>query len=273
MPEQTQASLDTVKLILTTYGLNVLGALLILFIGMWFAGRVRVFVLSVVKRYDEIDPTLGIFLASLARYTIIIVTVLAVLAKFGFETTSLLAVMGAAGLAIGLALQGTLSNLAAGVMLMIFRPIKIGDFVEVAGLSGTVKGVSLFITELATGDNIQQLVPNGMVWGSAITNYSAHSTRRVSLIMGIAYDADIDKALSAIQSVIASDERIHSDPEPFAAVSNLGDSSVDITIRVWADSSDHWGVKFDLNKTLKERFDADGIDIPFPTQTIHQVSS
>ncbi len=258
---------------LMTYGMNVLGALIILIIGFWIAGRVKKMVLKLFTKYEQLDHTLGTFLASLARYTIIVVTILAVLQKFGFETTSLLAVLGAAGLAVGLALQGTLSNLAAGVMLMIFQPFRIGDFVEAGGKSGTVKAINLFITELATGDNIQFLIPNGQIWGNAITNVSAHPTRRVDITMGVSYDADINAAMNILLATIGEDERIFKDPEPFMGVSNLGDSSVDIVVRVWCNASDYWGVKFALTKKFKEQFDANGIDIPFPTRTVYSINA
>ena len=272
MDEQVSNITDLLMVSLATYGLNMVGALVILIIGLWIAGRVRTFVIKVFGKYEHLDPMLGNFLASLARYLIIIVTVLAVLAKFGVETTSLLAVFGAAGLAVGLALQGTLSNLAAGIMLLIFRPFKIGDFVEVAGLTGSVARVTLFITELTTPDNVQRLIPNGEVWGSAISNYNAHPIRRCDLVFGIAYDASIDAAMAAIRELAGADGRVHKDPDPFIVVSNLGDSSVDITVRVWCDAPDYWGVKFDLTKAVKETFDARGIDIPFPTRTVHTVS-
>jgi small conductance mechanosensitive channel len=273
MQENTSEILDLVVDTLVTYGLNMIGALVIFIIGMWLAGRVRNLVQKIFARHEELDPMLGAFLSSLARYLVIIVTILAVLAKFGVETTSLLAVFGAAGLAVGLALQGTLSNLAAGVMLLLFRPFKIGDFVEVAGLNGTVKKVSLFLTELATGDNVQMLVPNAEVWGSAITNYNAHPKRRVDFVFGIGYGADIDAAMAIIKDLAVADARTYKDPEPFLVVSNLGDSSVDITVRIWCDTSDYWKLKFDLTKAVKEAFDAKGIDIPFPTRTVHTISS
>jgi small conductance mechanosensitive channel len=273
MEEQVTNLTALVMESLTTYGLSMIGAVIILIIGLWLSSRARKFIIKVFGRHEQLDPMLGNFLASLARYLIIIVTVLAVLAKFGIETTSLLAVFGAAGLAVGLALQGTLSNLAAGIMLLIFRPFKIGDFVEVAGLTGSVAKVTLFVTELTTPDNIQRLIPNGDVWGSAITNYNAHPIRRCDMLFGIAYDADIEAAMAVIRELAIAEARIHSDPEPFIVVSNLGDSSVDITVRVWCDSGDYWGVKFDLTKKVKEAFDARDIDIPFPTRIVHTMAN
>ena len=198
---------------------------------------------------------------------------MAVLSQFGIETTSLVAVLGAAGLAVGLALQGTLSSVAAGVMLLIFRPFKVGDYVEVAGKAGTVDALTLFVTELNTPDNVHIIIPNAEVWGTAVVNYSYNSTRRVDLIMGIDYGDDIDKAMTAINAEIAKDNRIHQSPEPFVAVTELADSSVNLVIRVWCDAGNYWGVKFDLTKAFKQRFDADGISIPFPQTVIHQAAN
>jgi small conductance mechanosensitive channel len=210
--------------------------------------------------------------ASLAKYVVLAVTIIAVLNQFGVETTSLVAVVGAAGLAIGLALQGTLSNIAAGVMLLIFRPFKIGDFIEVAGHSATVKELNLFFTKLATGDNVSIIVPNAQIWGGSLKNFSSSTTRQVDLVFGIAYDADIEQAIALIRDVVSADERVHKDPEPFLGVSNLGDSSVDITMRAWVDSGDYWDVKFDTLKVVKERMDTDGVGIPFPTRTVYMVN-
>lgn len=272
MEETADKAMELVVNTLTTYGMSVIGAIVTLIIGWWLANRIRGWINRLFNKRQELDPMLGSFLASFARYLVLAATALAVLAKFGIETTSLIAMLGAAGLAIGLALQGTLSNIAAGVMILIFRPFKVGDFVEIGGLNGTVKAVSLFVTELATADNIQRLVPNSQIWGAAISNYSAHDKRRVDFVFGIGYGADIDKAMAIILELVNADERVHKDPEPFVAVSNLGDSSVDITTRVWANTSDYWGVKFDLTKKVKEAFDAQGIDIPFPTRTVFSVN-
>jgi len=192
--------------------------------------------------------------------------VIFVLGRFGIQTTSLAALIGAAGLAVGLALQGTLSNVAAGVMLVAFRPFKVGDFIEAAGTSGTVRAVTLFTTELTSADNVLIIVPNGDIWSSAITNYSYFETRRCDLVFGVSYDTDLRKAEQAILKCIRADDRAHPAPEPFVKVSNLGDSSVDFTVRVWCDAADYWGLKFDLTRAVKEAFDKAGIEIPFPTR-------
>ena len=212
------------------------------------------------------------FLASILRYVIMGFTVLFVLNTFGVQTTSVVAVIGAAGLAIGLALQGTLSNVAAGVMLILFRPIKIGDFVEVADKMGTVKEISLNFTELADLSNVQVIVPNAEVWGNIITNYSSNSTRRAEWTFGVGYGANLKHAEEIIRTTIMADERSHAEPEPFIQVTNLGDSSVDFLVRVWCDASVYFGYRADMTRKVKEALDEGGIDIPFPTRTMIQAS-
>ena len=254
------------------WGVKAVGALLVFFIGMIIAGRLKSLTRNAVLRAPNLDETLAGFFASLVYYLIVAFVVIAVLSMFGIQTTGLAALIGAAGLAVGLALQGTLGHLASGVMLLAFRPFKIGDYIEAAGEAGTVKEITLFTTVLATPDNVKIIVPNGDVWSGAITNYSAYATRRVDLVMGIAYEDEIDKAMAAIRAEIDTDSRTHSDPEPQIVVGNLGDSSVDIIVRVWCATDDYWGVKFDLTKAIKERFDRDGINIPYPTQTLYQIA-
>jgi small conductance mechanosensitive channel len=251
------------------YALNVLAAIVILIAGFLVSGRVGSFIRGLGGRYPQLDVTLFSFLGSLARWAVVAVTVVVVLGQFGIETTSLIALVGAAGLAVGLALQGTLSNLAAGVMLLVFRPFKVGDFVTAGGHSGTVDEISLFTTRLISPDNILTIVPNGDVWSGAVTNFSAFETRRLDLTFGVSYGTDLKAAEEVLREVIDEDERVRNDPaEPFVAVTNLGDSSVDFTIRVWCASSDYWALRFHLLQTVKETFDARGIEIPFPTTTI-----
>ncbi|MCF6273272.1 MAG: mechanosensitive ion channel [Rhodobacteraceae bacterium] len=249
-------------------GLNVLMALLTLLGAMWVSGLVKRQIVRLSHKYKELDDTLFLFLASLAKYVILAVAAVFVLARFGIQTTSLIALLGAAGLAIGLALQGTLSNLAAGVMLLGFRPFKIGDFVDVGGHTGTVKAIALFTTEIATVDNIQIIIPNGDIWASSIRNYSYYDRRRCDLVIGVAYDSDLKKAEEAIFKVIRADPRSLQDPEPFVAVTNLGDSSVDFSLRVWVEKADYAALKFALLRGIKEEFDRQGIDIPFPTSIL-----
>lgn len=249
---------------------NVVFAGGVLIIGFLIAGAAKRFVVDQGYRYDALDDTLFVFAGGIVKYAIIAVTLIAVLSRFGIETTSLVAVLGAAGLAIGLALQGTLSNVAAGVMLMLFRPFRIGQFIEAAGHSGTVKEISLFTTELATPDNVQIIVPNGAIWASSIVNYSHHEERRVDLVFSVAYGANLKTAETALRKAIAADERVLSAPEPFLKVTTLGESSVDFTLRVWCDASDYWDLKCDLTRAGKEALDKAKVEIPFPTRTLIQ---
>lgn len=267
---------ETMKMVIdfiTMYGLQVVAAIIILIVGFWFAGFAKKKVEKGLLRSGKADEMLAGFLSALIKYIVIAVTVLAVLNKFGVETTSLIAVMGAAGLAIGLALQGTLSNVAAGVMLLFLRPFKVGHFVEVGGQAGTIKNVSLFTTEMATGDNVKIIMPNSQVWGSAIKNFSANATRRVDLLMGISYEDDIDQAMAVIETLAKEDGRIKQDPLPVLAVGELADSSVNLIVRLWVDSADYWGVKWDMTKKIKQTFDEKGISIPYPQRVVHHVNA
>ena len=252
------------------WGMRLLTAIAILIagwvIGNWTAQR--------VKSINKLDDTLQSFLGGLAKYAILAIAAVAVLGQLGVQTASLLAVLGAAGLAIGLALQGTLSNVAAGVMLLILRPLNVGDFVDAGGVSGTIKSLSLFGSELATPDNVYIFVPNSQLWSGAIFNYSRNKQRRIDLINGISYSDDIDKAIKTIEKIITKDKRLVTSKgkEPIYFVSNLGDSAVEITARFWVGASDYWAVKWDLTKTIKEALDKEGITIPFPTQTLEITS-
>lgn len=266
---QLQDIIDQVIGVAASYGLDVLGAIAILVIGWMAAGWAKSAMTRALGKVKRIDEMLTGFFSSLVKYIILAFTMVAVLNRFGIETTSLVAVLGAAGLAIGLALQGTLSNVAAGVMLLMFRPYKVGDFIDAGGLSGTVKATGLFTTDLATGDNIHIVAPNSQLWGAAIHNYSHNSTRRVDLLVGIGYGDDIDKAQAVIKAIAADDDRIHTDPEPFVEVGNLGDNAVELVVRVWADASNHWPVKFALTKAVKQTFDKEGISFPYPQRDVH----
>lgn len=243
---------------------NGIKALLVLIIGWMVAGGVSSMVRRRVNASPNIDQTLGNFAASIVKWAILMVVLIAVLGLFGIQATSLVAMLGAATLAIGLALQGTLSDLAAGFMLILFRPYKLGQFVDIGGTSGTVKDLNLFVTELVTPDNLQVIVPNGQAWGSIITNFSHHETRRVDLVFGIDYGDDADKAMKIITDLAAADTRVHDEPETWVRVTNLGDSSVDLTARLWCDAADYWDVKFGMTKNVKEAFDKGGITIPYP---------
>ena len=271
MQDHLKEIIQSVIELLSLYGLQVISAILILIVGFWIAGFLKFRIEKLILKTGKADELLAGFLSILVKYIILAVTILAVLNKFGVETASLIAVLGAAGLAIGLALQGTLRNVAAGVMLMFLRPFKVGQFVEVSGQAGVVKGVSLFTTELATGDNIQIVMPNAQVWGSAIKNYNAHATRRVDLLLGIAYEDDIDKAMALIEGVIKEETRVKKDPVPVLAVGELADSSVNLIVRIWVNTPDYWTVRWDMIKKIKESFDQNGITIPFPQRVVHHV--
>lgn len=248
---------------------SVVGALVVLVVGLWVAGRIKKIVAGALLRSGRIDETLSGFLSSLVHYGLIALVIITTLGIFGVPTTSFAAIIGAAGLAIGLALQGTLGHVASGVMMLGFRPFDVGDFVEAAGVSGKVKQIGLFTTEIATVDNKKVIVPNGKIFDDVITNYAGYDTRRVDLVFGVSYSDDLNKAKSLIKSEIEKESRAKSDPAPVIEVDNLGDSSVDIICRVWVDGSDYFPVKWTLIKAVKERFDAEGVSFPFPSRSIY----
>ncbi len=258
---------------LTQYGLSVIGAIALLIVGRIVAAWGRGISRRALTKAD-VDPTLVAFFAKAIYYLILIVVLIAVLGLFGVQTTSLIAVLGAAGLAVGLALQGTLSNFAAGVMLLIFRPFKLDDFVDIGGTMGSVVEIGLFSTTLKTPDNVKIVVPNSSVWGGTISNFNGYDTRRIDLVIGISYDDNIQTAMDTIRKIVTSDERVMADPALQIAVSNLGDSSVDLVVRPWCQGSDYWDLRFDLTKKLKEGLEAAGCSIPYPQQDVymHQVS-
>lgn len=251
---------------------NVLAAFLILFVGLLIGGWVKRRIVKVSERHARLDETLFHFLGNIARYIILGFAALFVLNTFGVQTTSIVAAIGAAGLAIGLALQGTLSNVAAGVMIILFRPIKLGDFVEVAGVMGTVKDITLNTIELAGLSNTQIIVPNSEVWGNIITNYSVYNTRRSEWVFGVSYGSDLKTAETVIHETIMADPRSLTDPEPFVQVNNLGDFSVDFLVRVWVSSDDYFQYQADMKRKVKEALDAAGVSIPFPTRTMIQAA-
>ena len=245
----------------------------IVLIGGWIiAGASSRIIRRRVSAAPHIDDTLGYFVANIIKWVILAVVLITVLGLFGVKTTSLVTMLGATTLAIGLALQGTLSNLAAGFMLILFRPYKLGQFVTIQGTSGTVNEINLFFTELATTQNLKVVIPNGQAWGTVITNYSAHDTRRCDLVIGIDYSNSADLAMKIILDLASQDNRILKDPEPWVRVTNLGDSSVDLTARLWCNVSDYGGVRYDMIKKIKETFDKNGISIPFNILTIQKMS-
>ncbi|MGE0044858.1 MAG: mechanosensitive ion channel family protein [Hyphomonadaceae bacterium] len=251
--------------------LNVIAAAVILIVGLWVAGAASRTVKRVSARHPRIDQTLANFFASIVRYALIAFVIVAVLNRFGVETTSIVAVLGATALAIGLALQGTLSNLAAGVLIIFFRPYRLGDFIEAAGRTGTVARITLFTTELDTIENMRLVLPNGLCWGAPMLNYTSNHKRRADLTFSVAYDADIAQALSVVEQTVLADRRVHREPEPIVKVRALADFSVNILVRYWCNTSDAFDLSLDLNKAIKEALDAAGISIPFPTTMNYEV--
>ncbi|MFZ5759889.1 MAG: mechanosensitive ion channel family protein [Thermodesulfobacteriota bacterium] len=259
-----------VQEIVTFYGLNIIAALIIYIIGKWTAKFIQGFAEKLMNR-AKVDPTLIRFVGNLAYIGMLTFVILAALNQLGIQTTSFIAVLGAAGLAIGLALQGSLSNFAAGVLLIFFRPFKKGDFIEAAGTSGTVEEIQIFTTMLVTPDNKAIIVPNSKVIGDNIVNITAKPTRRVDFIFGVGYEEDIDRVKTVIHQVMTEDDRILKDQEIFIGVAALADSSVNFAVRVWVNADDYWPVFFDTNERMKKRFDAEKISIPFPQRFVHMV--
>jgi small conductance mechanosensitive channel len=257
---------------LSTWGMQVLGALALLILGYWAAGRAGRVTRHALER-GKIDAQLVPFFAQAVHYFVLAVVVIAVLQLFGIQTTSLVAVVGAAGLAVGLALQGTLSSFAAGVLLLVTRPFKVGNFVSVAGSQGSVVEVTLFSTTLNTPDNIRIIIPNSAVYGATITNYSANDTRRIDLVIGISYDDDIAKAISLIESILGEEERVLEDPGPTVAVAELADSSVNLMVRPWVKSTDFGATRGALMRALKEGIEEGGCSFPYPQQDVHVVDT
>jgi small conductance mechanosensitive channel len=257
---------------IAAYGLRVIGAILILIIGRIIAGFGRRIVRRLMEK-TKTDPSVITFAASFIYVLILIFAVLAALSKFGVETTSIVAVLGAAGFAIGFAMQGSLSNFAAGLLTIIFKYYKVGDYIQAAGVGGTVKEIRMFSTVLSTPDNVQITVPSGKIFGDTLINYSANDTRRVDLVVGIGYSSSIQKAVEVIEGLLKSDSRILSEPAYQIAVSELADSSVNLVVRPWVKASDYWAVRFDLNRAIKEALDSNGIEIPFPQRTVHMVQA
>ncbi|WP_420863852.1 mechanosensitive ion channel family protein [Algirhabdus cladophorae] len=247
---------------------NTLAAILIIVVGFVIAGFVSRRIHKIGESHQSLDNTLFGFLGNIARYVVLAFTGLFVLNTFGVQTTSVIAVIGAAGLAVGLALQGTLSNLAAGIMIILFRPLKLGDFVEINDTIGTVKDITLNYTELANLTNVKVIVPNSEVWGNTIKNYSEYSKRRAEWTFGVGYGVNLGDAEAVIRDAIMADARSHSDPEPFIQVNTLNSSSVDFLVRVWCDSADYFQYQADMKRKVKEALDEANIDIPFPTRTL-----
>lgn len=263
-----EISVDKIWELMTAYGLKVIAAIAIFVIGRWIAKIFRS-VANKVMRNRNVDETIGAFVRNFIYYVLLTFFVLAAINQLGVQTTSFIAIIGAAGLAVGLALQGSLSNFASGFLLIIFRPFKIGDYIECAGAAGTVEKIQIFTTQLLSPDNKTVIIPNARITADNIVNYSTQGTRRCDLTFGIGYQDDIDTAKKILEELIAADERILKDPAPKIAVSALADSSVNFVVRPWVNSTDYWNVYCDLTEQVKKRFDAEGVTIPFPQRDIH----
>ncbi len=264
---RTLADLLSLEYLLGLAG-SIAGAIAIFVAGLVIARFIRRRIERLAEKHPTLDKTLFGFLANIVWYVLVALTVIIVLNTFGVQTTSLVALFGAAGLAIGLALQGTLSNVAAGVMLVFFRPVKVGDFVQINDEMGTVVSITLNFTELATIDNVQVIVPNSQVWGNTITNYSVYPTRRAEWTFGVSYGSNLKVAEETILSTILADPRSLPEPAPFIQVNNLGDFSVDFLVRVWVNRPEYFAYQADMKRRVKEALDAAGIEIPFPTRTL-----
>jgi small conductance mechanosensitive channel len=271
MDKDIASQIKTLEAMAVDYSLDMVGAIAILVIGWIVAGWVRLAVRKALARLPRSDATVTSAVSSLARYLVLAVVLIAVLAQFGVQTASILAVLGTAGLAVGLALQGTLSNVAAGFMLLILRPFKIGDYIDAEGVAGTVEEIGLFTTEFVTFDGLYLVVPNGQIWTKAIVNYSRLPTRRLDIAVGIAYGDDIEKAQSALLDLMAGDERVLEEPQPQVMVMALADSSVNLNLRCWATTDDYWQLKFDFTKLAKKRLEEAGCSIPFPQREVHVI--
>lgn len=264
-------SLDINQMINTyaiPWAINIAFALAIFVVGRW-AVRALIKVAGKLLAKAGMDEILVNFVTSIANAILLLFIIIAALDQLGVDTTSLIALLGAAGLAVGLALQNSLQNFAAGVMLIIFRPFKNGDFIEAGGTMGVVESISIFSTIMRTGDNREVIVPNGSIYNGTITNYSARDTRRIDMVFGIGYDDDIKKAKEIMDGILKADDRVLADPEPLIAVAELADSSVNFNVRPWVNSGDYWAVKFDLTEKIKIAFDENGISIPYPQMDLH----
>jgi len=266
--QAVQGAYQVAEDLIVNYGLKVLGAIAILIVGRIAAGLVSKGVRTAMQK-GKLDDALTIFVSKLAYFAVWIFALIAALEAFGVKTTSFVAVLGAAGLAVGLALQGSLSNFAAGVMILIFRPFKIGDVINAAGVTGKVAEISVFTTILVTPDNQKMIVPNSSIMGGNITNVTAMDTRRVDLVAGIGYGDDIDRAKQVFMDLCTSHPKVLKDPAPVVKVVELADSSVNFVVRPWVKTEDYWDVFFDLNEQIKKACDQNGLNIPFPQRDVH----
>jgi small conductance mechanosensitive channel len=266
--ENMDKYIEILREFVMSYGLKILGAIIALIIGLWII-RILTRTLSKVMDKRDVDPSLRGFLRSLFSITLKILLFISIASMVGIAMTSFIAILAAAGLAVGMALSGTLQNFAGGVMILLFKPFKVGDFIDAQGHMGSVNEIGIFNTILKTPDNKTIIIPNGGLSNGSMVNFSTEPQRRVDMTFGIGYGDEVDKANDAIMSIINADERILKDPEPFVAVSELADSSVNFVVRVWVNASDYWGVYFDMHKSIYNTFNKEGINIPFPQMDVH----
>ncbi len=259
---------ELVNVYMIPWGINIVTALVVFFVGKWIAG-ILVKAVGKLMAKIRIDAVLIDFISSLLNAALYVVVVIAALEQLGVDTTSIMALFAAAGLAVGLALKDSLSNFSSGVMLIIFRPFKPGDFVEAAGVAGVIESVQIFNTIVRTGDNREIIIPNSQIYGNTITNYSARDTRRVDMVIGISYDDDIKKAKTILTEIVTANSRVLPEPAPAIAFGELGASSLDINVRPWVATADYWSVRSEILETIKERFDQEGISIPYPHQDVY----
>ena len=264
-PSNLQTYIDSYAI---PWGLNLVLAIVIFVLGKFVVGLLMS-LFSKVMAKSKYDNMLTDFVGSILRAILMLFVIVAALDQLGVDTTSLVAIVGAAGLAIGLSLQDSLKNFAAGVMLLVFKPFRTGDYVEAAGIAGSVEAIGIFTSTLTTPDNKAIIVPNGKIYGDNIINYSAKATRRVDMVFGVSYGDDLRKAKAVLHQLLGEDTRILQDPAPTVAVLELGDSSVNIAVRPWVKSADFWGVRFDFVEAVKLRFDQEGLSIPFPQMDVH----
>ncbi len=268
-------NVDTTELLNTIvipWGIKIIMALAIFYVGRMVVGII-VGIVGRTMRTQEVDEMLVRFVLSIVRWLLLLFVIIAALSQLGIQTTSLIALLAAAGLAIGLSLQSSLSNFASGIMILVFRPFSKGDFVEAGGASGTIDSITIFTTTMTTSDNKEIIIPNSAVMGGNITNYSARPTRRVDMVFGISYDDDLRQAKQLLEEIIAADDRVLADPAPRIVVGELADSSVNFLVRPWVKAEDYWGLYWDTTETVKLKFDAAGLTIPYPQMDLHMHKS
>jgi len=268
MDSTVDQAFQNVVTLLSTWGLRIAGAIAVLIVGRLVCGVARKSVRRALEA-RRVDASLVPFLSNLIYFVLLAAVIIAVLGLFGIETTSLVAVLGTAGLAVGLAIQGTLANFSSGVMLLLFRPFRVGDYIDAGGVAGTVSEIGIFSTTLNTPDNVKIIVPNSGIFGATIKNYSANDTRRNDIVLGISYADDISDAIAVVNAVLSKDSRVLSDPEAIVAVSELADSSVNLVVRPWCRKEDYWTLRFDLIRRFKEELEQGGCSIPYPQRDVH----